>query len=211
MKPSEHESLTGRVDQAFPEYLNVPADPITLLQRWVTTAERAGVREPKALALASSDARGRLSSRVVVIHDLDGRGLTFLTHSTSRKATDFDQNPWACGLLYWRETGQQISIGGPVERMAQSEVEACWSARPTGTHAMSTVSAQSQPLEDVERLRRRAEAYDPDAPLPMPHRFIGFRLVPTELEFWAASSDRLHRRLTFSRHPAGWRWARLQP
>src|SRR5437016_185157 len=105
MNASRFESLTGEVDLEFPEYDGPPEEPFTLLQRWMAAAEARGVREPRALALATSGLRGRASNRIVAVTALDYRGLVFTTHSTSRKGRELAATGWASGVLYWRETG----------------------------------------------------------------------------------------------------------
>ncbi|MFJ4778899.1 phenazine biosynthesis FMN-dependent oxidase PhzG [Streptomyces sp. NPDC088762] len=212
MSASKFESLTGETDLEFPEYEDPPAGPMELVQSWLKTAVERGVREPRALALATADGRGRASSRIVVITEVAGRGLLFTTHSTSRKARDLAANPWASGLLYWRETGRQIILSGPVTPLADEECEAIWNARPIPLHSMSTASRQSEELPDPAALRAEAERLGATgAALERPARFVGYVLQPAEVEFWCARSDRLHQRLRYDRDGAGWRTSRLQP
>lgn len=212
MNTSRFESLTGRVDVSFPEYDDPPADPITLIRRWLEAAEAAKVREPKALALATATADGRSSTRVVAFSSLDDRGLVFATHATSRKGRELSETGWASGVLYWRETGQQIMISGPAALLEEQESEAMWFARSVPMHAMSTASCQSDVLLDLPALRKEAEELLAlGTPLPRPARFVGYRLEPHEVEFWAASSDRFHRRLKYDRLDGRWTTTRLQP
>ncbi len=209
---SRFESLTGRVDVSFPEYDDPPEEPIGLLRHWLAVAESVRVREPKALALATAAANGRASTRVVAFSKIDDRGLIFSTHSTSRKSRELSQTGWASGVLYWRETGQQIMISGPVKLLEESESEAIWFARSVPTHAMTTASRQSEQLLDVLALRKEAEELLAlGKPLPRPAGFITYCLVPHEIEFWASSSDRLHRRLKYDRLGPLWTATRLQP
>lgn len=115
MRTSRFESLTVENDPDFPEYDEPPADPVGLLQRWLDRATELDVREPRALALATADKRGRPSARIVLVSAVDERGVLFTSHATSRKGREIEENNWAAGVLYWRETGQQIKISGPVE------------------------------------------------------------------------------------------------
>ncbi len=212
MNMSRYESLTGRVDVPFPEYDDPPANPLTVLQRWLAVAEAARVREPKALALATAATDGRMSTRIVAFNAIDDRGLVFCTHATSRKGRELSATNWASGLLYWRETGQQIMINGPARPLEEKESEALWFARPVPMHAMSTASHQSAPLVDANALREEvAHLLALEAALPRPARFTAYRLEPQEIEFWAASADRLHRRLKYDRAGCGWQTTRLQP
>lgn len=209
---STFESLTGSVGTDFPEYDAPPAEPMGLAQAWLATAEERGVREPRALALATADPKGRASTRIVAILSATGRGLVFASHASSRKGREIAATGWASGLLYWRETGQQLIISGPVERMDDAEADALWYARPTPLHAMSVASHQSDSLADVAELRREAERLAASGtPLPRPERFAAYRLVPAEVEFWSAAADRLHRRLHYVLEDREWTVRRLHP
>ncbi|WP_369373425.1 phenazine biosynthesis FMN-dependent oxidase PhzG [Streptomyces sp. cg36] len=209
------ETLTGSIEVAFPEFLTPPPGPMGLLASWLESSIAHGVREPRALALATADARGRASSRIVVLTSVSQDGLVFLSHSSSQKGRELAENPWASGVLYWRETSQQITLGGPVEPLPDAEADRIWFARPVFTHAMSTASRQSRPMEgldEVAALRSTArELGTPQRPLPRPATFTAYRLVPECVEFWADGTDRLHERLRYDRTAAGWDISRLQP
>ncbi|MHA6760938.1 phenazine biosynthesis FMN-dependent oxidase PhzG [Streptacidiphilus sp. PAMC 29251] len=212
---SKFESLSGKVDLPFPEYDQPPSEPLQLVRSWLSEARDIGVREPAALALATADSRGRASNRVVAITEVTDLGLVFTSHSCSQKGRELAATGWASGLLYWRETGQQIILSGPVVLLPDTESDALWSARAIPLHAMSTVTQQSEPLgglADVEALRARARSLElTGAPQPRPEFFVGYRLQPDVVEFWSASSDRLHRRLRYDRDAPEWRTSRLQP
>ncbi|MFD9906043.1 phenazine biosynthesis FMN-dependent oxidase PhzG [Streptomyces sp. NPDC059063] len=209
------ETMTGTVQVPFPEFIQPPEEPLGLLAAWLADAAERGVREPRALALATADAQGRTSSRTVALSEVSGDGIVFLTHAGSRKGRELAQNPWASGVLYWRETSRQVTFAGPVSPLPAARSQELWCARAPFTHAMSTASRQSEPLdglEDVARLRARArELGTPLRPLPRPDTFVGYRLEPVTVEFWGQGSDRLHERLLYQRTRGAWRVGRLQP
>ncbi|MEX3557228.1 MAG: phenazine biosynthesis FMN-dependent oxidase PhzG [Burkholderia sp.] len=212
MNTSRFESLTGSVDIVFPEYDDPPLEPITLLRRWLAAADAARVREPKALALATARADGRSSTRIIAFSSIDDLGLIFCTHSTSRKGRELCETSWASGVLYWRETGQQIMISGPAIPLDEKENDALWFGRPISMHAMSSASHQSDVLDDREALLLRAQyLLSLGVALPRPRQFVGYRLEAHEMEFWAASYDRLHRRLKYDRDGTKWKTTHLQP
>ncbi|MER5933277.1 phenazine biosynthesis FMN-dependent oxidase PhzG [Streptomyces sp. NPDC002054] len=212
---SRSETLTGTVEVAFPEFLAPPPEPMGLLTSWLERSVAHGVREPRALALATADARGRASSRVVAVNSVTDAGIVFITHADSQKGRELAENPWASGVLYWRETSEQITLAGPVHRLPDAEAEILWSARPVFTHAMSAVSRQSQPLDGIDHiaeLRARArELGEPQRPLPRPESFAAYQVEPASVEFWANGTDRLHERLRYDRDGGGWKISRLQP
>lgn len=212
MSASTLESLTGSVGLDFPEYDAPPAEPMALVRDWLAAAVARGVREPRALSLATADGLGRASNRIVMFTSVTDRGLVFATHSTSQKGRELAETRWASGLLYWRETGQQIILSGPTRLLADTESEALWSARPTPLHSMSTASSQSDPIEDLATLRAESDRLaSVSGPLPRPARFVGYHLTPTVVEFWCAAPDRLHRRLRYDHDGFAWRTSRLQP
>ncbi|MFE7836728.1 phenazine biosynthesis FMN-dependent oxidase PhzG [Streptomyces sp. NPDC057474] len=206
------ESLTADTDLDFPEYESPPPEPMGLVQRWMAKAVDGGVREPRSLALATTSPEGRPSNRIITFVELSDRGLVFTTHRSSRKGRELAANPWASALFYWRETGQQMTLAGPVTELAPAESDALWAARPTPLHPMSTASRQSEPLHDVAALRAESRRLaEPESPLPRPDRFAGYLLSPAEVEFWSAVPDRLHRRLHYRRKADAWQPTRLQP
>ncbi|MFI6252294.1 phenazine biosynthesis FMN-dependent oxidase PhzG [Streptomyces sp. NPDC051016] len=212
MESGRFESLSGESDLAFPEYDTPPPDPMELARRWIAGAVARGVREPLALALATADEDGRASTRMVAVIEVTDAGLVFATHRTSRKSRELSATGWASGVLYWRETGQQLIVAGGTAPLPDAESDALWSARPVPLHAMSAASRQSEPLADVAALRAAAARLAATGTaLPRPARFTGYRLRPAEVEFWCADPDRLHRRLRYDRRDNGWHPSRLQP
>lgn len=195
-----------------PEFDDPPADPVELLRQWFDAAKDGGVREPGALALGTTDRTGRGSGRIVMVLGVNADGLLFTSHAGSRKGHDLAGNPLASGVLYWRETRQQITVAGPVRRLPDAESDTLWASRPAATHPMSVASEQSSPLRDEEGLRMRAgELSESDTPLPRPAGWSGYVFEPDTVEFWLESPDRLHRRLRYERAGTGWRAERLQP
>ncbi|WP_277816833.1 phenazine biosynthesis FMN-dependent oxidase PhzG [Streptomyces caatingaensis] len=207
--------MTGNVDVDFPEFAEPPAEPYGLLRAWIDGAKENKVREPLALALATADERGHSSSRIVVLGAVTDQGLLFTSHSTSQKGRELAVNPWASGVLYWRETSQQIIFGGPVRKLCDEEAEATWNARPVFTHAMSSAARQSAPFATYAQVAElRAEARrlaELNRPLPRPASYSLYRLEPELVEFWTNGTDRLHERLRYDRSGDGWTTSRLQP
>lgn len=206
------ESLTGTLDAPFPEYQTLPEDPMGVLHNWLERARRVGIREPKALALATADSQGRPSTRIVVISEITDKGLVFSTHAGSQKGRELTQNPWASGVLYWRETSQQIILNGRAVRMPDAKADEAWLKRPYATHPMSSASRQSEELTNVEVLRNAARKLaEVQGPLPRPEGYCLFELHLESLEFWGNGQGRLHERLRYDRSAEGWKVCRLQP
>jgi len=191
-----------------------PADPFPLFHQWVAAAVERGVPASSTLvsALATADAAGRASNRVVRALEMDNQGLVFTSHLASQKGRAITETGWASALLWWPQTKQQVIISGRVEQLPDAVADTLWSSRPLAVQAMSASCVQSAPLADEESIRsaarRRAES---GRPLPRPAGWLAYRLVPAVIEFWQNSPDGLHRRLRYDRVASGWAATRLQP
>lgn len=213
MTPSPH-TLSGDTTLELPEFDTPPSDPLALLDDWFAAAVTREIREPHAAVLATADAQGRPSSRVLLVKEWDERGLVFTTFTDSRKGRELAEQPWASLTFYWRETLQQITVQGRVEQVSPEASDALFSRRPRAARATTAVSRQSRPLTDEADMRARARAVaESGEPVERPAGWSGYRLLPTAVEFWYGSPDRLHRRLRYDRRASGTPWThqRLQP
>jgi pyridoxamine 5'-phosphate oxidase len=207
----EIETLSGDPTLELPEFDDPPADPLRLLERWLQGADERGVREPRALALATADAEGRPSSRILLLKQATPF-LVFAGSYESRKGRDLASNPRAAGTLYWRETLQQVTIEGPVSKLSEEESDALFAERPQAARASAVASKQGDTLDDPAGLRDAAKALAADGEPPSrPPHWGGWRLDPDLVEFWHGSPDRLHRRLLYMKTDGAWQHRRLQP
>jgi pyridoxamine-phosphate oxidase len=205
------ETLSGDPTLELPEFDSPPAEPLALLERWLAAAETRGVREPRALSLATADGEGRPSVRTLLVKQLTPT-LVFAGGYESRKGRDLAANPRAAATLYWRETLQQITIEGPVERLGDEEADRIFGERPAEAQAAAVTSRQGETLDDPEALRRAASSRSAEAgTFERPSRWGGWRLDPDLIEFWHGSPSRLHRRLLYVKGEDGWEHKRLQP
>lgn len=203
------ETLSGDPSLQLPEFEDPPAEPLALLERWLRGADERGVREPRALALATADAEGRPSSRILLLKQVSPT-LVFSGSYESRKGRELAANPRAAGTLYWRETLQQVTVEGPVRRLSEEESDTIFGERPADAQATTVASRQGEPLEDPAALRQAADSAAKE-PLRRPERWGGWRLDPDLVEFWHGSPSRLHRRLVYVKGERGWEHKRLQP
>jgi len=182
-------------------------DPLEQFEHWFAEAKRAGVEVPEAMTLATADAEGAPSARMVLLKGAGEDGFVFYTGYGSRKSEELEQNPSAALVLYWRPLGRQVRVEGSVERVSEAESAAYFATRPRGSQLAAWASHQSQPLESREELEREYE--DRDVPLP-PH-WGGYRLRPEAIEFWEHRENRLHDRIRYTRAREGWKVERLSP
>ena len=190
------------------------ADPITEFLSAVERAESRQVDTAPA-ALATADAQGRPSVRVVLLRGADARGFSFFTNYNSRKGHELAENPHAALCFYWVALDEQIRIEGRIERLPGTESDAYFASRPRGSQLGAWASAQSDVLptrETLEEKYREIERlYEGDSPVPRPPFWGGYRLIPHWIEFWYGRPDRLHDRVLYVKEGAAWKIERLYP
>ena len=189
-------------------------DPIAQFTRWFDEALRAEVNEPNAMNVATVDAAGKPSSRIVLIKQFDARGFTWFTNYASRKGAELAANPHAAILFFWPELERQIRIEGRVERVEAEESEQYFHTRPLKSRLAALASAQSAPIASRAALEENYEAVAAqygEQP-PRPDNWGGYRLVPEYIEFWQGRRSRFHDRIVYARQADGsWARHRLQP
>lgn len=203
--------------QAELDVAHTDPDPIAQFRHWFAEAERAEILEPNAMTLATADAAGRPSARVVLLKGVSEKGFVFFTDYRSRKARELDANPHAALAFHWGELERQVRVVGRVERIAASESMAYFLSRPVGSQVGAWASLQSAVLADrallVERVGELMKHFA-TTPITWPTHWGGYRIVPSEIEFWQGRPNRLHDRILYTRSPASehaWRRDRLSP
>ena len=195
------------------EESDADADPLRQFRQWLDEAIRAEVPEPTAMTLATADAAGRPSARVVLLKGVDERGFVFFTNYESRKGIELATRPHAALVFFWKELERQVRIEGDIEKVSVADNDAYYRSRPLGSRIGAWASPQSQPIESREWLEarvREAEAKHGENP-QRPSHWGGYRLVPDALEFWQGRQSRLHDRIAYKRQASVWARTRLAP
>ena len=182
-------------------------DPIARFHADQARAIAASPYDATAAALATADARGRPSVRVVLVKSVDARGFVFFTNRESRKGRELAENPFAALCFHWPAIEEQVRVEGPVSAIAGAESDAYFATRPRESQVGAWASRQSAPLAARELFEQRiaqvAERVAEGA-VPRPPFWGGYRLVPDRIEFWTARDFRLHERRLFERRGDGW-------
>lgn len=189
-------------------------DPVEQVRAWLDEARAAEPCDADAAALATADAHGAPSVRMVLVRGLDARGFVFYTNLGSAKAADLQQNPRAALCLYWKSLQRQVRIEGRVEPVADDEADAYFAGRPHDSQIGAWASKQSQPMGGRFELEKRVAQTVlrfPTLAVPRPPFWSGFRVVPQRIEFWRQRPFRLHERILYERAADGWRSQVLYP
>jgi pyridoxamine 5'-phosphate oxidase len=191
-------------------------NPLDLFGEWYRTAEESGLFLPEAMTLATADADGVPSARMVLLKGFGPDGFTFFTNYESRKAREVEENPHAALVFHWAVLERQVRVVGIVGRIPEGESLEYFRTRPRGSQIGAWASSQSRPLprrDDLEaRVKETSERFKGDE-IPLPPFWGGYRIVPLTMEFWQGRVNRLHDRWVFSR-PApdrDWTLERLYP
>jgi pyridoxamine 5'-phosphate oxidase len=189
-------------------------DPHALFEQWLAEAEKSEPNDPNAIALATADAQGRPSVRMVLLKGHDARGFVFYTNQDSRKGNDLDANAQAALLFHWKSQRRQVRIEGPVEPVSAAEADLYFATRSRDSQLGAWASEQSRLLDRRETFEARYEeirARFDGSDVPRPPRWSGYRVVPERIEFWTDRAHRLHERRLFTRTSDGWSEGLLYP
>jgi pyridoxamine 5'-phosphate oxidase len=194
---------------------DLAADAVTQFVAWQDQAIAAGLADPTACVLATQQPDHTLRQRMVLMKDVDERGLVFYTNYQSGKAAALADCNQASMLFPWNELDRQVSVSGAVEGVSEEESDAYFASRPRDSQLGAWASSQSQEIENREALMQQlvdVSARFGEGDIPRPPHWGGYRLVPITWEFWQGGENRLHDRFRYTRDDDGnWQITRLQP
>ncbi len=189
-------------------------DPIILFESWFAEACASEPNDPEAVALATADADGQPSLRMVLMKGHGRDGFTFYTNAGSQKGSELAANPSAALLFHWKSLRRQVRAEGIVEPVSADEADRYFASRGRGSQLGAWASDQSRPLDSRAAFEARLEqtkARFAGEDVPRPAYWRGYRLVPQRIEFWSDRPHRLHERRLFTRDAGGWSETLLYP
>ena len=188
--------------------------PIDIFTEWFEEAKKIGLKEPSAATVSTATKNGTPSSRILLLKDFDERGFCFFSNLTSRKGKEIHENPKASVCFFWDELLKQVRIDGTVERVSEKEADNYFAQRERGSQIGAWASKQSCVMENPGDLSNRVEEIAKQfsgGVIPRPPFWSGFRVVPSEIEFWTAGEFRLNTRILYSKVNGVWEEGRLYP
>jgi pyridoxamine 5'-phosphate oxidase len=189
-------------------------DPCQLFEEWFAEARASEINDPDAMTLATADAAGRPSARMVLLKGHGPGGFVFYTNQQSAKGEQLSENPRAALLFHWKSLRRQVRIEGVVERVGDEQSDAYFATRARDSQLGAWASDQSRPLDSratfedrFEQAKSQFEGKD----VPRPPYWRGYRVIPERIEFWSDRPYRLHERRLFTRDGSGWTEGLLYP
>ena len=189
-------------------------EPFKQFAEWLAEAEKAEPNNPAAMSVATVDANGRPSSRMVLLRGFDERGFVFYTNLESRKGHDLRVNSHVALCFHWKSLERQVRVEGKAEAVSAAEADAYFASRPKDSQIGAWASKQSEPLAARFELETRVAKYGVlygIGKVPRPPFWSGYRVVPDAIEFWEERPFRLHDRAAYRLGPDGWQLSKLFP
>lgn len=189
-------------------------DPFALFDEWLAEAREKELNDPEAMALATADASGQPSVRMVLLKGHGPQGFVFYTNEQSRKGGELGANPRAALLFHWKTLRRQVRVEGAVERVDDADADAYFGSRARDSQLGAWASDQSRPLDERATFERRfnemTDHFD-GKDVPRPPHWGGYRVIPERIELWSDRPHRLHERRLFVREGDGWSEGLLYP
>ena len=191
-------------------------DPFAKAREWLAEAEAAEINDANAIALATADASGLPNVRMVLLKEIEDNGFVFYTNTESAKGSELAENMHAAFVLHWKSLHRQVRGRGQVEKVSDEQADAYYNSRAYHSRIGAWASQQSRPLKSRASLLADVAKVAAKHPLkpPRPPHWTGYRIVPSEMEFWADGEFRLHDRFRWTRtDPTSTEWTqtRLNP
>lgn len=180
----------------------------------INAATEAGEPEPTAMVLGTADRDGNISTRTVLLKNLDERGFVFYTNTLSNKGQQLQVLPHAAITFLWKTTLCQVHASGSIERVTDAEADAYFASRDRGSQVGAWASRQSKVLESRELLEQRVREFEnkfAGRDVPRPPHWSGYRVLPEMVEFWHGRAHRLHDRFRYTCQDGTWHMDRLYP
>ena len=190
-------------------------NPMELFKNWFSKAEEKEINDANAVAVASSSKNNQPNVRMVLLKGLSDKGFVFYTNFNSKKGEELKANQKASMCFHWKSLRRQVRVLGKVEEVSSKEADDYYNSRPYKNRISAWASSQSQILDKRETFLNKIKQFEkkyPDANnVPRPPHWSGWRLLPSEIEFWVDAEGRIHERLNYKNSEGKWEKEILYP
>jgi pyridoxamine 5'-phosphate oxidase len=194
--------------------IDVAANPISQFTTWWNEAIASNIDEVNAMTLATADASGRPSARIVLLKGVSENGFEFFTNYESNKGKEMAANNKVALVFFWKELERQIRIEGTVSKLTEAESDEYFLSRPVESRIGAWSSPQSSVIENRDILEgnvlKTTATFD-GKEITRPPFWGGYIVKPSCIEFWQGRSNRLHDRIAFFLENDTWSIKRLAP
>jgi pyridoxamine 5'-phosphate oxidase len=194
--------------------LDVAANPIDQFTTWWNEAIASNIDEVNAMTLATADANGRPSARIVLLKGMSENGFEFFTNYESNKSKEMAVNNKVALVFFWKELERQIRIEGTVSKLSEAESDKYFFSRPEESRIGAWSSPQSSVIDSREVLDEHVlqtkQAFE-GIEITRPPFWGGYIVKPACIEFWQGRSSRLHDRIAYFLENDSWIIKRLAP
>lgn len=206
-----------RKDYASSELVEdvLPDDPILLFSNWFEEAKTPMGFDVNAMTLATVDANGYPTTRIVLLKGIEHGNFIFYTNYLSKKSSDISENPNVSLCFFWGPLERQVRINGLAQKIGKEESKAYFKSRPYESQIGAWASEQSSEINSRDELRNKFEElckkYPTADSVPFPDFWGGYEVIPQTIEFWQGRPGRLHDRIQYKLVHERWEWVRLSP
>lgn len=189
------------------------ADPLKQFEIWLNEAIKAQVNEPTAMNVATVNAQGKPSARIVLLKEVNAQGFVFFTNYHSQKGQALSDNAVAALTFFWPELERQVRVEGRVEKLPAPQSDEYFASRPYTSRVGAWASEQSAVISSKRFLLSKAALIAAKYPLnvPRPEHWGGYVVIPESIEFWQGRPSRLHDRIRYRLQQQQWITERLSP
>ena len=199
------------LDSCFEDLEN----PIELFKKWFSKADKSEINDPNAVAIATSDINNQPNVRMVLLKGLSDEGFVFYTNFNSKKGAELKGNQKASMCFHWKSLRRQVRVLGKVDEVTPKEADDYYNSRPYKNRISAWASAQSEVLDKretfLEKIKEFEKKYSNQNNVPRPPHWSGWRLLPSEIEFWVDGEGRVHERLRYKKFKDKWKKEILYP
>lgn len=193
----------------------IPQDPFELFHIWLQETEASReVEEVNTMNLSTVGLDGFPKTRVVLLKEYDREGFVFYTNYESEKGRSIEKNPKVGLSFFWPASERQVVIKGLAQKTSIEDSEAYFKSRPRGSQLGAWASQQSTVIPSREYLQEKLDLLEKEysgKEIPKPLYWGGYKVIPSEFEFWQGRPNRLHDRIYYTLEKETWRIDRLAP